>query len=336
MSLISIQTLLVPLGFLLISTASANFDIGQNANPITEPAALPSLVPRQGNKYGYTLCEPLNAILSQCQTAMSDDGSLPFASLAKCYCYSSSSWAPSAYDNAFSSCRTYMETASPSFFSASWLVNPWQIAPCSAWSAMAGIAILSIPGLLNFEAGLTAASATITAGNSTKDPNRQACSSWSGKISSCSIDHQSAFRTVSGGLHHPVKEASCLCYKTKPGSILSYAPHDYDNYWSSCLNWYKTANPELYFNTILAVTSQNVIATPCAQLGDIVAYDASARPTITGTATRAEIAPTAPPATNPVVMIATTALTPNVASPAPIRHLLGLIFAGFAIAVQHL
>lgn len=336
MFLISIRTFIVPLCFLLISTISASFNIGPNANTLTEPAALPSLLPRQGNKYGFTLCEPLNAIFSRCQTVMSDDVSLLFPSLAKCYCYSSSSWAPSAYDNAYSSCMIYMETASPSFYSASWLVNAWQTAPCSAWSAIAGIAILSIPGLLNFEAGLTAASATITAANSTTDPNREACSSWSGKISSCSIDHRSAFRTISGGLQHPVKEASCLCYTTKSGSVLSYAPSGYDNYWSSCLNWYKTADPELYFSTILAVTSESVIATPCAQLGDFIAYDASARPRMTGTATGAGIAPTAPTATNPVLQIATTILAPNIASSAAIGHVLELISVFLAIALQQL
>lgn len=283
MYLINIKTFIFPLFFLRISTVSASFNLGPNANPITEPAALPSLLPRQGNKYGYTLCEPMNAIFSSCQTAMSDDGSLLFTDLAKCYCYSSSSWAPSAYDNAYASCLIYMETASPSIFSAPWLVNPWQTAPCSAWSAMAGIAILSIPGPLNFEAGLTATSATISAVKGTSDPNRQACSLWSKKISSCSIDHRSVFRTISGGLQSPVNEASCLCYTTMSGSLSSYAPRGYDNYWSSCLNWYKTAKPDLYFDTILAVTSHSVIATPCAQLGDIVAYDASARPTMTET-----------------------------------------------------
>ena len=184
MSLIRIRTF-VALCFQLISTASASFNIGPNASTITEPTAFPTLLPRQGDRYGFTLCESSLSIFSRCQTAISDDGSLAWASLAKCYCYSSSSWAPSAYDNAFSSCMVYMKTISPSYYSATLVPNAWQTAPCSAWSAIAGIAILSIPGLLNFEAGLTAASASITAANSNKDPNRQACSSWSGKISSC-------------------------------------------------------------------------------------------------------------------------------------------------------
>lgn len=334
--LLRIRMLIFPFYILLISIASASFNIGPNANPITEPATFPTLLPRQGNKNGYTSCESMNEIFNRCQTAMSDDGSLLFNSLAKCYCYSNSSWAPSAYDNAFSSCMGYMKTVSPSFYSASLVPNAWQTAPCSGWSAIAGIAILSIPGLLNFEAGLTATSASITAANSTTDPNRQACSSWSKKISSCSIDHRSAFQTVSGGFQHPVKEASCLCYTTGSGSFVSYAPSGYDNHWSSCLNWYKTADPKLYFNTILAVTSQSVLAHPCAQLGDFIAYDASARPTMTGTATRAGIAPTVPPLTNPVVTIATTAVAPNVANSAAVGHVLGLSSLVLAIALQQL
>ena len=119
-----------------------------------------------------------------------------------------------------------------------------------------------------------------------------------------------------------------LCYTTKSGSILSYAPSGYDNYWSSCLNWYKTANPELYFNTILAVTSQSVIAIPCTQLGDFIAYDASARLTVMGTATEAGIVPTAPPAT--------TCVPPNVARSAAVGHVLRHISAFLVIALQQL
>lgn len=109
-----------------------------------------------------------------------------------------------------------------------------------------------------------------------------------------------------------------------------------DNYWSSCLNWYKTANPELYFNTILAVTSQSVIAIPCTQLGDFIAYDASARLTVMGTATEAGIVPTAPPATNLVATIVTTALAPNVARSAAVGHVLRHISVFLVIALQQL
>lgn len=336
MFLMHIRTVLVPLCFLLISSASATFNIAPDANPITEPAALPSLVPRQGNRYGATSCDSIMSISSRCQATVPNFDALLFDSRAKCFCYSSSSWAPSAYDHAFASCASFMKTISPSYYSASFVVKAWQTAPCSQMSAMAGIAILSIPGLLNFDAPLTAAAATVTAANSTTDLNRQACSSWSGIISSCSINDRSAFQTISGGLQHPVKEASCLCYTTGSGSILSYAPSRYDRYWSSCLSWHKTANSELYFNTILAVTSENEIVTPCAQFGDIIASESIALATMTDSATGDGFAPTAPAATNPVLTIATPVVAPNVANSATVGHVLGLASIFLALVLQQL
>lgn len=324
MNLIQIGTLVVLLFFPLLVSASASSNVASHAVHITEPPAYPTLLPRQADRYGFTSCLSMMASISRCSSAISNYDSLPFASLTKCFCSASFSWAPSAYDNAFANCMSYMKTVSPSYYSASLVPNGWQTAPCSQVSAMAAIAILSVPGLVDFEVGLNTTSANIKTAKSTIDSNRQACSSWSGIISSCSVDHRSAFKIVSGGFQHPVKEASCLCYTTASASFLSYAPNGYDHYWRSCLKWYKTAKPEFYSKTILSELSESEIVTPCARIGDVIASEASAMATTTDPGTGIGFAPTMPTATNPVLTIVTKAVATNIANPVVVGRALGL------------
>ena len=97
---------------------------------------------------------------------------------------------------------------------------------------------------------------------STFDANIAACSSYSSLSASC------AALTPSFAALPFASEASCLCYT----QTSTYAPAVYDGYWGSCLNYYQTASPE-YFSQSLS--GNTLTRTPCAAAGNVLGTSAA-------------------------------------------------------------
>jgi hypothetical protein len=94
------------------------------------------------------------------------------------------------------------------------------------------------------------------------DANVAACSSYSSLASSC------AAATPSFAQLPFSSEASCLCYT----AVSTYAPSIYDGYWGSCLNYYQTASPDYYSQSL----SRGALPrTPCAAAGNVLGTNAA-------------------------------------------------------------
>jgi hypothetical protein len=63
-------------------------------------------------------CNSVNSMLNDCSSSFNGFWSLQPKDKAKCLCYvSSSSWCPTAFDNAVATCAGYAQTADPSVYS---------------------------------------------------------------------------------------------------------------------------------------------------------------------------------------------------------------------------
>jgi hypothetical protein len=98
---------------------------------------------------------------------------------------------------------------------------------------------------------------TSSPSSSTFDANVAACSSYSSLSNSCA-----AASPPFGALPFS-SEASCLCYT----DVSTYAPSIYDGYWGSCLNYYQTASPEYFSQTL---SGNTLTRTPCAAAGNVL------------------------------------------------------------------
>jgi hypothetical protein len=96
-----------------------------------------------------------------------------------------------------------------------------------------------------------------TAPPSTFDANVAACSSYSSLQVSCAA-------ATTSFTHLPFSsEATCLCYT----DISTFAPSIYDGWWDSCLNYYQTASPSYYSQTL---SGDTLTRTPCAAAGNVM------------------------------------------------------------------
>jgi hypothetical protein len=97
---------------------------------------------------------------------------------------------------------------------------------------------------------------TSSPSSSAFDANVAACSSYTSLSGSC------AAATSSFAALPFSSEASCLCYT----DVSTYAPSIYDGYWASCLNYYQTASPEYYSQSL---SGDTLTRTPCAAAGNV-------------------------------------------------------------------
>src|SRR5436305_10786348 len=93
--------------------------------------------------------------------------------------------------------------------------------------------------------------------SSTFDANVAACSSYSSLQASC------AAATTSFTNLPFSSEATCLCYT----DISTFAPSIYDGWWNSCLNYYQTASPSYYSQSL---SGDTLTRTPCAAAGNVM------------------------------------------------------------------
>lgn len=98
---------------------------------------------------------------------------------------------------------------------------------------------------------------TAPASTSTFDANVAACSAYSSLESSCSA------ATTSFGALPFSSEASCLCYT----DVSTYMPSIFDGYLSSCLDYYQTASPAYYSQSL---SGDTLTRTPCAAAGNVM------------------------------------------------------------------
>src|SRR5271155_1859264 len=96
-----------------------------------------------------------------------------------------------------------------------------------------------------------------TASSSAFDANVAACSSYSSLKASC------AAATTSFTNLPFSSEATCLCYT----DISTFAPSIYDGWWDSCLNYYQTASPSYYSQSL---SGNTLTRTPCAAAGNVM------------------------------------------------------------------
>lgn len=94
------------------------------------------------------------------------------------------------------------------------------------------------------------------------DANVAACSSYSSLASSCAAATPSFAQLAFSS------EAGCLCYTASS----TYAPSIYDGYWGSCLNYYQTASPEYYSQSL---SGDMLPRTPCAAAGNVLGTSAA-------------------------------------------------------------
>jgi hypothetical protein len=87
----------------------------------TMPA--PTLPPTSGTPtglgyFGSTNCESVTSIIEVCQASTPGFNNLCFHDMQSCLCSTSGTWAPSFYDNYWSSCLEWASTADPPEYSA--------------------------------------------------------------------------------------------------------------------------------------------------------------------------------------------------------------------------
>ena len=120
--------------------ASSFYHISVTAPTITPAPALStatSSVTRVGY-YGSTNCDSAISILEDCEAATPGFDNLCFHDQQKCLCSTSGTWAPTIYDDYWSSCLGWASTADPSHYS---LLEPSgnrvvQSRKCQTWGAL--------------------------------------------------------------------------------------------------------------------------------------------------------------------------------------------------------
>ncbi|KAL8949903.1 MAG: hypothetical protein Q9222_004028 [Ikaeria aurantiellina] len=93
--------------------------------------------------------------------------------------------------------------------------------------------------------------------------NNPACSSLANKIEAC--------ESATPGFDYIIywtSQASCFCYDSG-----TYRPSSFDGYYSSCLGYLSTADPDTYSS--LTVGNDEAISTPCASVGNVRATSRS-------------------------------------------------------------
>jgi hypothetical protein len=233
-----------------------------SCNAITAaPALRPALLRRQSAAITgpATSCEPWLNFENSCAAATSDFTLLTdFASQAPCLCYTSSTWAPDAYDSALATCLSYFSTASPEYYTSSLNGPNLPRTPCLEVASIIG------PGV----SGVTSSPASASASS---DPNLSACLSFESISSSCDAQIPGfATEAISA-------EENCLCFTSG-----TYAPSIFDGYWSSCLNYYSTASPEIYSSSLGGDAG---VRSPCALFVPTAAGTASTALPTTAAAT---------------------------------------------------
>src|SRR3954447_24379471 len=81
--------------------------LSASANPITQGPSIQPIVARQSTG-DFASCSAFYSIVTPCSAATSSFFDLPFSIGASCLCYSSSTWQPTVYDNALSTCLGYL------------------------------------------------------------------------------------------------------------------------------------------------------------------------------------------------------------------------------------
>lgn len=84
--------------------------------------AAPTLMTSTGSTtmlgyYGNTNCDSVISILENCEAATPGFDNLCFHYQQACFCSTSGTWAPSIYDDYWSSCLAWASTANPSYYS---------------------------------------------------------------------------------------------------------------------------------------------------------------------------------------------------------------------------
>lgn len=174
---------------------------------------------------------------------------------ATCLCYSSTSWAPTLFDGAASTCASYAKTADPAdysviselqgFCSSVGNVKPASISVSttrlSASSAFQSTSVGSASSPLITSAPKTS-STTLNPGCSTVDFALSYCSSVSPGFLSMDVSEQ----------------APCLCYSSS-----SFNPAFFDSAVQTCANYVSTAAPDLY-------TDISALEKFCSSAGDVL------------------------------------------------------------------
>jgi hypothetical protein len=101
-----------------------------------------------------------------------------------------------------------------------------------------------------------------TSSSTAFDANVAACASYSSIFGSC-VAATSSFQQLPFS-----SEATCLCYTASN----TYAPSIFDGYWGSCLNYYQTASPQYYSQTL---SGDSLTRTPCAAAGNVLGTSAA-------------------------------------------------------------
>lgn len=164
---------------------------------------------------GADACSYIEGFSNACASAYSDFQLLPFATQASCLCYSSTAWVPDNYDQAFTSCGNYLETAFPADYASITSVGggPLPTAPCR-------------------DAGNVRSITEV-------DDNQLACSQIQNVVAGCSA-------TYSGfdGNAPFVSNAPCFCYRD--GDPNSYIGPIYDSSVAKCWDYISTADSAVY------------------------------------------------------------------------------------------
>jgi hypothetical protein len=215
-------------------------------NPITSSATLHPLLLRQAGDPAS--CDLVNSIAGACSASTVSFFDQPFSVAATCLCYSGSIYQPSIFDGAVETCLDYLSTASPPLY-----------------TSLAG----------SFGTGSPCSLVGDVRTNTLVDYNLVSCSSWYSMEASCSSDD------IASSAPPFSVQASCLCYTSSV-----FAPTVFDGYWDGCLEYYKTASSEYYYETL----SNGNLNTPCARVGDVRAISTtSPSSTITSGQTAATI-----------------------------------------------
>lgn len=172
-------------------------------------------------------CDYINGFAAACANAYPGFSQAPFQTQASCPCYAATVWVPDNYDRAFTSCGSFVKTASPDLYSSITAVGgPWPTAPCR-----------SVGNIRHY---------------SEPDANQMACSAIQQQVAYCAA-------LTPGFVTMPFsKQASCACYRSQTAWI----GQTYDVSVASCLKYISTASSS-YYSAIVSSNGGPLETAPC-------------------------------------------------------------------------
>ncbi|KAI9675908.1 MAG: hypothetical protein M1829_003146 [Trizodia sp. TS-e1964] len=188
---------------------------------------------------GLSGCVTLSSFLDACESLTPTFDSLPLTQKVACYCYDSkNTFLPAPFNNAASSCYSYLSSVIPSDA----VIASSLVGLCTKYAS-------SVPATTSYVSTSLATSPSTFPGTVTLIPviSKAAISSPSGNnnLKSCStaiaLATSCAAAIPSFTNLAPVLQAQCLCYD----SSSNYVPSVFDNAAKFCYSYFSTATPSL-------------------------------------------------------------------------------------------